>query len=166
MSTPEPTPTATQTVAPPSYTLLASESTVQVLSPTVVNDVIYCTLQTAVHGVVASKPLTEGTFESVNSAEQLTFFARSIDEVMDDPRVIAGAGVMTIDANGLLADAVSFTVEYVAPGSTGTTVTAQANVPVTLLPSGTQTVPGKPPVTAALAIIDTVYADLQRLAGG
>jgi hypothetical protein len=163
-------PTATtidaQTRTPPSYILLTSESTVQVLSPTVTNDVIYCTIQTIGHNVVASMPIPQGTFESINSSEALTFFARGIEEVMALDNVTAGVGVQTIDASGLIADNLSFTVEYVPPDTTtATTITAEAVVPVSAV-MGPSTTPGKPGITEAQAAIDAVYADLQRLAGG
>ena len=166
MSSGTPSATTTQTRTPAAYELLASESTVQVLSPTVVNDVVYSTIVTTGHNVIASYPIPQGDFESVNSSEVLTFFARGIEEVMKDSRVVAGAGSQTIDANGLLQDTVTFTVQYVAAGTTGTTVTAAAEVPVSALRGSTSSGPGTPDVSAALAIIDAVYADLQRLAGG
>src|SRR5262252_4865995 len=108
--------TLDQTRSPASYTLLASDSTVQSLSPTVVLDVVYCTIQTVGHGVIASYPIPQGTFESSNSVEVLTFYARGIEEVMGHDAVIAGAGAQTIDANGLLQDTVVFTVEYTPTG--------------------------------------------------
>ena len=155
----------TQSVSPPSYTLLASLSTVQVLSPTVVNDVIYSTIKTIPSGVVANYPIPQGEFESINSSERLTFFARGIEEVMALDHVIGGVGTQSLDASGLLQDNVSFTVQYVQPGTSGTEVTAQAEVPVDAM-LGASTTPGKPGITAATAIVDAVYADLQRLAGG
>ena len=153
------------TVSPPSYTLIASSSTVQVISPTVVNDVLYCTIETNISHVIASYAIPQGTFESVNSAEALTFFARGIEEIMALDYVIAGTGSQTLDANGLLIDNVVFTVQYVQPGTTGTTVTAEAVCPVATL-TGASVSPGKPDVSAAKAIVDATLADLQKLAGG
>lgn len=153
------------TVSPAAYTLIASSSTVQVISPTVVNDVLYCTIETNVSHVIASYPIPQGTFESVNSAEALTFFARGIEEIMALDYVIAGTGSQTLDANGLLVDNVVFTVQYVQPGTTGTTVTAEAVCPVATL-TGSSVSPGKPDVSAAKAIVDATLADLQKLAGG
>lgn len=154
-----------KSTAPASYTLIASSSTVQVISPTVVNDVLYCTIETNISHVIASYPIPQGSFESVNSAEALTWFALGIEEIMALDYVIAGTGSQTLDANGLLSDNVVFTVQYVQPGTTGTTVTAEAVCPVTTL-TGSSTSPGQPDVSAAKAIVDATLAGLQQLAGG
>lgn len=155
----------TQGVTTSAYTLLASEQTVQVLSPTVVNDVLYCTISTWRSNVIASYPIPQGDFESENAEPVLTTFAQAIEEVMALPNVVAGVGSQVLDASGLLSDNVVFTVQYVQPGTTGTNVTAEAVVPVSLL---TQSLsgPSQPNIAAAKAIIDATYADLQKIAGG
>lgn len=156
---------AAKTPAPLPYALLASYTTVQVVSPTLVNDVLYCTVSTLPSGVIASLPVPQGEFESVLTSVVLEGYALAIEEVMKLPSVTAGSGIQTIDTSGLLADAVSFTVQYVQSGTSGTSVTAQAVVPVTEL-QGVETSPGVIDITAAKAIIDGVYASLQNAAGG
>lgn len=147
------------------YVLVASTDTVQVLSATVVNDVRYYTLQTIPSNVIASMPLPIGEFESVAPGPELAGFATAIEEVMALPEVIGGVGQQTLDVNGLLTDNVSFTVQYVPPGSTGTSITGEALVPVHTL-VGPSTGPNTIDISGAKAIIDSVLADLQNAAGG
>lgn len=147
------------------YTLLASNSTVQVLSPTVVNDIVYCTLQTQPSNVIASIAVSQAAFDSNGAAEELTAFSDNIEELMARSHVIAGTGTQSLDPNGLLVDYVAFTVEYIPPGATTSNVTAEALVPVNLISVS------DPQINSVLlpqaeAIIDKTYASLQSLAGG
>lgn len=134
------------------------------MSQTVAADVLYCTIQTPATGVVASLPIPQGEFESVNASSELSFFARGIEEVMALPNVIAGRGTQLLDANGLLQDVLVFTVEYVPSTPGATSITAEATVPNAAV-MGSSTTPGQPGITAAKAEVDKVYAALQALAG-
>lgn len=147
------------------YILLASESTVQVLSPTVVNDVVYCTIQTSPSGVIASTPVSTAEFLQETVSTRLSTFEFSIETLMERPEVIAGTGTQTIDDNGLLADNVAFTVEYVPPNTTGTSVTAVAVVPVSDLLEPRATSGGGGGLTDAVAKITDTYNALVALAG-
>jgi len=149
-----------------SYALLASIQTVQVLSANVVNDVMYCTIQTSPSGVIASLPVSLTAFAQNQAAEQLTSFADDIETMMTQPGVIAGTGEQTIDASGLLADNVTFTVQYVPAGSAPTSITAEAVVPVGLLSEGGDPTIERTLIAQAEAIIAGVYANLQSAAGG
>lgn len=115
------------------YDLLASETTVQVISPTLVNDVVYCTIRTHASGVVCSKPINSVFFDAGTAGTLLNEFANTVETVMAFPEVIAGVGSQTIDNNGLIADQVTFTVEYIPPGGSAGAVTATVDIPVTQL---------------------------------
>lgn len=147
------------------YTLLSSYSTVQVLSPQAVNDVVYCTIQTIPSGVIASVPVDQTEFDVAGTGPILESTAEAIETVMTDQRVIAGSPSQSIDSSGLLADNVVFTVQYVPPGSSGTDITADATVPVTLLNFSEEP---RDQLNAARVetIIDAVYTNLQNAAGG
>lgn len=147
------------------YQLIASEQTVQVLSPTLVNDVVYCTIQTSPSSVIASMPVDIITFNAGDSGTLLSAFAANIETLMARPEVVAGQGSQTIDANGLLQDQVSFTVSYTPTGGTPGAVTAQALVPVGLLEGGGDSVSAVL-LREAEAIIAAVYANLKSAAGG
>lgn len=148
-----------------SYSLLASQSTVQVLSPTVVNDVVYCTIQTSPTGVIASLPVSSASFTANQSAEELTAFADNIETIIGRGHVVAGAGAQTIDASGLLQDQVSFTVQYVPTGTTGTNITAEALVPVGLLSQSDPAI-NTTLLDEAEAIITATYNNLKNAASG
>lgn len=115
------------------YSLRGSYSTVQVLSPTLVNAVVYCTISTAPSGVIASMPIQEDVFNNGGGGPELRAFADAIEQVMADTRVVAGVGEQMIDQSGLLADNVIFTVQYVSPTTAPSGVTAEAIVPVASL---------------------------------
>jgi hypothetical protein len=147
------------------YTLLASSSTVQVLSPTVVNDVVYCTLETSPSSVIASIPVSQVAFDTNGAAEELTAFANNIEQLMKMPHVIAASGTQTLDAKGLLADQVAFVVEYVPTGVTDSNVTADAYVQVNLISVSDPAI-NKVLIAEAEAIINKTHASLKSLAGG
>lgn len=146
------------------YSLLSSLSTVQVLAPTIVNDVVYCTIQTSPTGVIASIPVSTAAFNSNQAAPELTALANNIETLVGRGNVIGGTGVQTIDTGGLLVDQVSFTVQYVPPGAPSSNITAEALVPVNLLsvddPEIDTTL-----LAEAEAIIDGVYNNLKSAAG-
>src|ERR1051326_1466357 len=93
------------------YSVRASESTVQVLSPTVVIDIEYVTIRTPPSGVIAALPVLRSEFEKHTAGPLLQDYANNIELMMSQPHVIAGQGAQTLDSNGLLADNVVFTVE-------------------------------------------------------
>lgn len=148
-----------------SYTLLASESTVQVLSPTIVNDVVYCTIQTSPSNVIASIPVSQPAFDNNKAAQELTAFADNIETLIGRGHIIAGAGSQTIDASGLLQDQVSFTVQYVPKGATTSNITAQADIPVGMLSQSDPAI-DQVLLAEAEAMITKVYDSLASAAAG
>jgi|SRR5215469_16705356 len=148
-----------------SYSLLSSESTVQVLSANVVNPVVYCTIQTSPSSVIASKPVSATAFADNQAVSALTNYADAIETLMQNTHVVAAGGEQTLDASNLLADNVTFTVQYVPAGSAPTSITAEAVVPTALLDFSDAEI-GRTLETQAQAIIDGVYANLQSAAGG
>jgi hypothetical protein len=148
-----------------SYSLKGSYSTVQVLSPTLVNPVVYCTIQTIPSGVIASVPVQQAEFDNDTTGPQLTNFANAIEEVMNNPAVVAGVGEQTIDPSGLLADNVVFTIQYPAGGTGGNSVTAEAVVPVGYLDFSDAEI-GQASLGNVDAILNQVYGSLRSAAGG
>lgn len=161
---PEAPPAATVPQAA-SYALVGSYSTVQVLSPTLANDVVLCTIQTSPSGVIAALAVQEEIFDKGESGPALTNFANAIEQVMADPRVIAGVGDSLLDPSGLTAYAVTFTVEYRDPVKAPNGATATATVGVNQLDFSDATI-GRTLRTGVMAEIDRVYDNLQAAAGG
>jgi hypothetical protein len=146
------------------YTVLASESTVIVLSPTLTEDGISTTFQTQPHGVIVTITLPQATFDANDGPAVLERYATGVEEVMALDYVVGGQGVQTIDESGLIADGVSFTVAYqpldaqAAEMTASVTVTAQdlGYSPAVRVTSGT--------TEAKLKVADA-YAQLRVLAG-
>lgn len=147
------------------YSLQGSYSTVQVLSPTLTNPVVYCTIQTTPSGVIASIPVQRAVFESDSAGVELENLATAIEQTMNLASVIAGVGSQRIDPNGLLADFVTFTVQYPAGATDGSANTAEADVPVGML-NFTDALIGEVSWENVQAIIGGVYNNLKSAAGG
>jgi hypothetical protein len=148
-----------------SYSLVGSYSTVQVLSPTLINPVVYCTIQTLPSGVIASVPVQESVFDGGTSGVELGNFATAIEQVMADARVVAGVGEQIIDSSGLLADNVVFTVQYVGANTPPSGVTAEAVVPVGYLNFSDAEI-GRVSEGNVETIITGVYDNLKNAASG
>ena len=148
-----------------SYVLIASESTVQVLSATVVNSVVYCTIQTDPSNVIASIPVQQDVFDAGQAGVELGNFADAIEQIMTSANISTAVGTQQIDGSGLLADYVTFTVFYNPPGTSGQAVTANADVPVGEL-NFTDAEIGRVLLENVDAIINGVYANLKSAAGG
>ena|SRR2546430_4343975 len=147
------------------YSLIGSYETVQVLSPTVVNPVVYCTISTLPSRAIAAIPVQRTVFTSGESGVELTNFADAIEQILSDPRVIAAVGEQLVEPSGLLADNVVFTVQYVSANTAPTGVTAEAVVPVGYL-NFTDALIGQVSLENVEAIIDGVYANLRSAADG
>jgi hypothetical protein len=148
------------------YILLASESTVQVLSPTFVNDVVYCTIQTHPSLVIASMPIQADVFNAGGGGPELTAFANAIEDIMAMPEVVAATGTQVIDASGLIADQVAFTVQYVPPtSSAATSITAECLIRVAEL-NFEDSLIGATLLADVKKQIDAVYNQLKAAASG
>jgi hypothetical protein len=147
------------------YALIASESTRQVLSATVANDVEYCTIQTSPSGVIANIPVEKQIFDDLQAGVELANFADAIEQVMTSANISSATGIQSIDASGLLQDQVAFTVFYQPPGVSGTSVTAEALVPVGYL-NFTDAQIGEASLANVDKIINDAYASLKAAAGG
>jgi len=147
------------------YSLVSSYSTVQVLTPTLINDVVYCTIRTQPSGVLASIPVQHKIFDAGQAGSVLAPFAQAIEQIMADPRVTAAQGVQALDDSGLLVDSVVFTVEYIDPVRAPSGATAAVTVGVGQLNFGDAQI-GRTLLAGVEAKIDAVYGNLKAAAGG
>lgn len=148
-----------------SYSIVGSYSTVQVITPSLVQPIQYTTIRTQPSGVVAAIALDQAEFNAGTSTPLLTAFADAIEQIMSRTEVIAGIGTQQLDANGLLADYVTFTVQYVGPNTASSGVTAEADVPVGML-NFTDGAIGSLLLQEVDAIIATAYDALAAAAAG
>lgn len=146
------------------YALKGNYPTVQVLSPTLVNNVEYATIQTTPSLVIASMPIQKDVFDAGGGGPELHAFANAIEQIMADDRVISAAGTQSLTTSGLTQDYVTFTVEYVPPGSSGTSITTDADVRVASLNFEDAEI-GRTLLASVEAIIDAAYNNLVAMAG-
>lgn len=156
-STPPTTPST-------NYTLVSSQSTIQVLSPTVVQDVVVCSIQTHPSQVIATLWVTRDEWDGGNAPATLDGFAANIETVMASPEVLSASSGPTLDASGLQSTEITFVVGYKKQGSPFPPATIDVSIPANQLRPGD--VEGQEPgVQAALATIDAAYQQLVAAAG-
>ena len=148
-----------------SYSLLATESAVHVLSTTDVVDAVRATVQTPSHGIVAASIVPAVNWGTVVGTNQLNQVAFDVDYIIDHTAAIAGIGSQSIDANGLLQQVVTFTVAYTPPGSTLPPLTGTVDVPMPLLEEVISPNGPHPGLDAAIALVDAEEAKLKTMAG-
>lgn len=147
------------------YTVLSSNSSIQVLSPTLVLDTVTTTIQTQPSGVVAAYWLAKVDFDAGTADTLLATFASNIETIMSGGKVIAASGAESVDANGLIQQTVNFVVAYTPPGSLTGPLTVEVEVPTGDL-GGTTELGANYGLQDAEKIIDDAYANLVKLAGG
>ena len=141
------------------YTLIASQSSIQVISPTVVQDVVVITIQTQPHGVIADIWVTKDEWDKGTTGVTLSGFAANIEKIMASPQVVGATTGSVLDPNGLLQSEISFVVGYAPPGSPYPPATVDVDISANSLRP--EDVMGQEPgVTAALAAINTAYQNL------
>lgn len=147
------------------YSLIGSYSTVQVLTPTLVNPVVYCTISTKPSGAIASMPVAQDAFDASQAAPELTAFANAIEQVLGFAGVTTAVGGQTIDPSGLISDNVVFTVTYSGPETNGNTISTEATVPVASLNFEDGLI-GATLLESVTAIIVAAHESLVSAAGG
>ncbi len=147
-----------------SYILVGSASIVQVLSPTVTEDSVACTIQTQPTGIIATLAVSQDAFNEGGASEELTAFADNIEAIIEQGKATGGTGTSSLDVSGLQAYFVTFTVSYNPPGAPTGTVTVDVDVPVGLL-SESDPVIGQTLFAQAVALIDTAWSNLVALSG-
>lgn len=147
------------------YVLGPTSSTVQVLSPTLVQPVVDCPLTTIPSSVRFDYWLDQATFDAGEGPVLLEAVCGDVEHIMASQPVIAGVGSQQLDASGLLSQQITFTVAYTVPGSTAGPATVDVDVPVTDFGQGA--IAGENfGLTDAETIIQTAYAKLKALATG
>lgn len=148
------------------YDLKGSYPTVQAISPTLTLKIQYCTIQTTGHGIIANYPVPRDEFDNGTAGPLLTSFANGIEDIYNRGKVIGAVGTQTLDeTTGLLQDFVTYTVQYVPPGSTDTSITGEADVPILLLSDSDPTF-SEIVLAEAEAIIQKVYDNLVAATNG
>lgn len=147
------------------FKVVASETTVHVLAPTLTIDAVAAYVQTPSHGVIAQSVVPAVNWGTAAGIDQLNQYAFGIEYVIDHTAAITASGSQSVDDNGLLQNQVTFTVGYTPPGSVAGPLTVQVDVPNTLLeeiiaPNGPH-----PGLDAAIAIVAAAEGTLRAMAG-
>lgn len=180
MSTPEPTtggltgggtPSPVPSPSPggsatPNYVLLATASTVQVLSATLVIDAVLSTVQTNESGIIASLTLPAGLLTTDAGVLELNTFTNNLETILADNRVSAVTGAQSIDDNGLLQDSLDITVAYSPPGSQLPPLTQSITTPYSDVRATGGITGGTVTGSSVEAAIADAYQQLVTLAGG
>lgn len=149
-----------------SYDLKGSYPTVQSISPTLTLKIEYCTIATKPHGFIVNYPVLKSEFDAGTAGPILTALADGVETIYNRGNVSGAVGTQQLDdVTGLLEDFVTYTVVYVPPGSTDTSITAEADVPVGLLSQSDPTIL-ETALNEAEAIITAVYDNLVATANG
>lgn len=146
------------------YDLIASQSSIQVLSPKVVQEVVVCTIQTKPSRAIFDYWIDRITWDAGDAPTILTAVAGDVEHVMTSQPVSGAFGGSELDKNGLLTELITFTVSYTPPGSLGVPVTVDVDVPV--LDFGQGAIAGQNfGLNDAINRIATAYQQLVAAAG-
>lgn len=148
-----------------SYTLIGNVSTTQVLTPTVSQDAEIATIQTIPSNVVATIVVSEIAFSEGQAGPELTTFADNIEELLGSSHATGATGTSTLDDNGLTQYFVTFTVTYNPTPAAAGNVTADVDVPVTLL-NVEDAALGATLVDEARTMIEAAYTNLVKMSEG
>lgn len=145
------------------YEPLGSTSTIQQLGTSQIVDSLSTSLRTATHGVQATLVLPQSWYDAGTAIPRLEVFAQAIDTIMGGGKVSSASASQILDANGLLQDAVTFTVAHPGPGGVPDAFTTD----VTVLSSdmgGTGLGYGNVGPQYAEGLIDAAYQQLAAIA--
>jgi hypothetical protein len=149
-----------------SYSLLASNDTVQVFSPSLVSDALVCTIVSAPSSSILIRTITQAEFTADQGAGLLGSLSDAVESILHEGIAVAASGTQLVDqASGLLYDAVVFTVAYPQGSGGGAAITATVEIPVNTITADTQFGGFLTGGSAPQIILDT-YNHLKTLAGG
>lgn len=120
-----------------SYQTLDSIETVQVYSPTLVADALLVTIRSFPSGSVLIRTVPQDIFSTGGTSPILASFSDAVENLLQGGLATAAQGTQAIDDNGLLFDAVVFTVTYTPPNMVPGTLTATVEIPVDVITADT-----------------------------
>lgn len=147
------------------YTLQSSYDTVQVFSPTEAVDSIFCTIVTDGSGSVVQRTIPKDSFGTGRDVGLLESLATAVDDAISGGLATGAVGTQDVDDQGLIMDAVTFTVTYTPSQPTIGPLTTTVTIPVNVLTADTQfgSFLGGGSATDRLG---AAYDNLRTLAGG
>ena len=119
------------------YRLESSYDTVQVFSPTLATEAIYCTIMTAPSGSIVQRTIPKSEFNADQGAGLLESLTAAVEDALAGGLATAAFGTQGVDAAGLIYDAVAFTVTYDPPSPRARPLTTQVEIPMDVLTADT-----------------------------
>lgn len=147
------------------YDLLATESKVQVLSPTLTQPVVDATLRSKPTGIIFNYWVDKAVWDAGVAPTLFEAVAGDVEALIAQTPAISGFGFEDLDANGLLQQFITFVVAATAPGGTPNALTIDVDIPVGDFGQGV--VAGENfGLNAAIALIDAAEKQLTAAAAG
>lgn len=146
------------------YQLANSTSTV-LINGTSVTDAVACSIVSFPSGSSLVRTITEADFQNDRGQALLSSLSNAVEQILGEGIAVAASGFQGLDAAGLLADYVRFTVGYTQPGGTAGEITADVDVPVIVVTADTSFGSFLTGGTAQERILDT-YNKLQAMSSG
>lgn len=112
------------------YDLLSTNSTIQVLSPTLIQPIVDCVLSTKPTGIVFNYWVDKAVWDAHDFVPLLEQVAGNVEHIIAATAAITGVGTEHLDASGLLTQVVTFTVAATAPGGIPNALTLDVDVPI------------------------------------
>jgi hypothetical protein len=150
------------------FTTLSAYKTVQVLSPTVVQDVEYVTAQSIPNGLGFAYAVDYESWQSGEGMGGLILLAQALEAIFEQGQISGSEPLQDIDANGLLSDFVSITVSYDQSAVGLPALTEVVDVPISAFIAQNPGIGGVviPGVELPNDYVTAAYARLQTLAAG
>lgn len=121
-----------------SYQLLSSPDSVQVLSPTLAVEGMLCTMQSFPSGSTLIRFVPAAEFDADQGSGILASLSSAVEQILQEGTATSATGTQGVDDNGLIYDAVLFTVSYQPPYTTPGPLTAPVQIPVNVITEDTQ----------------------------
>lgn len=148
-----------------SYLLQDSYDTVQVLSPTLSVDAIYCTIVSLPSGSVLQRTVPKDEFDRDQGQGILASLSQAVEDLISGGLATGAYGAQEPDDSGLIQDVVVFTVGYVPQGVIAGTITTTVSIPVNILTADTSIIGGSGLESPAQLLRDA-YDRLAAMATG
>ena len=119
------------------YTLLNSTDTVQVFGPDLVSEAIVCTILSGPSGSQLVRTVPDAEFQADNGQGLLSSLSDAVEGILQAGVATGAVGNQRVDASGLLADYVDFTVTYRPSTPIPGEIQAVVSIPVDVITADT-----------------------------
>lgn len=119
------------------YDLLATASRIQVLSPTLTQPIVDCTLQTKPTGIIFNYWVDKAAWDAGTAPALLESVSQHAEHIIEATAAISGFGFEQLENSGLLKQYITYTVAATAPGGATNALTVEVDIPISDLDQDT-----------------------------